>query len=224
ARRACDPSCWCRCAFLRLAPASPLGCDVDVARRSFARWHRLHPAPSVDRHDDHLRARRRAAAHAGRAALVVDRCAAPFAEAAEYADARDANVPAALVRGGVAVLKPIVDDYLAARRALGFELHDPERMLNDFAAFGRERGESDRAHAGRAALVVDRCAAPFAEAAEYADARDANVPAALVRGGVAVLKPIVDDYLAARRALGFELHDPERMLNDFAAFARERGE
>lgn len=40
------------------------------------------------------------------------------------------------------MLKPIVDDYLAARRALGFELHDPERMLNDFAAFARERGES----------------------------------------------------------------------------------
>lgn len=40
------------------------------------------------------------------------------------------------------MLKPLVDDYLAARRALGFELHDPERMLNDFAVFAKERGES----------------------------------------------------------------------------------
>jgi len=40
------------------------------------------------------------------------------------------------------MLKPLVDDYLAARRALGFELHEPERMLNDFAAFAKERRES----------------------------------------------------------------------------------
>jgi len=40
------------------------------------------------------------------------------------------------------MLKQLVTEYLTIRRALGFELHDPERMLNDFAAFAKARGES----------------------------------------------------------------------------------
>ena len=39
-----------------------------------------------------------------------------------------------------------------------------------------------------------------------------------------MLKQLVVDYLKARRALGFELEAPERMLHDFVQFAKERGE
>lgn len=39
-----------------------------------------------------------------------------------------------------------------------------------------------------------------------------------------MLRQLVTDYLKTRRALGFELEAPERMLYDFAAFAKERGE
>ena len=39
-----------------------------------------------------------------------------------------------------------------------------------------------------------------------------------------MLRQLVTDYLKTRRALGFELEAPERMLYDFAAFAKERRE
>jgi integrase len=40
------------------------------------------------------------------------------------------------------MLKQLATDYLQARRALGFDLREPERMLYGFADFAKERGES----------------------------------------------------------------------------------
>jgi integrase len=40
------------------------------------------------------------------------------------------------------MLKQLATDYLEARRALGFELSDPERVLHGFADFAKARGES----------------------------------------------------------------------------------
>lgn len=40
------------------------------------------------------------------------------------------------------MLKQLVTEYLDARRALGFELHDPERTLHAFVAHATARGES----------------------------------------------------------------------------------
>jgi site-specific recombinase XerD len=49
------------------------------------------------------------------------------------------------------MLKQLVIDYLKARRALGFELEAPERMLHDFVHFAMARGEE---HV-RAATAID---------------------------------------------------------------------
>ena len=86
---------------------APLARDPAAPRRRDARRDRRRLAPPRRQHDGALRQGGRRPAPTGRAALAR--------------------------RGGVAMLRPSIDAYLALRRAVGFRLKTEEHLLHDFA-------------------------------------------------------------------------------------------
>src|SRR3990172_9442972 len=95
---------------------SPLARDSAPARRGDARHDRRRPAPPRRQHDGALLQGGRRPASPGRATVAR--------------------------RGGVAMLKSSIDAYLALRRAVGFRLKTEEYLLDDFARWASDRGET----------------------------------------------------------------------------------
>ena len=113
-RRACDHARRHPGAVSWRSCAAAFSSDVAAGRWCLPAEHRCAAATSVAGHDNHL------------------------CEGRLQGSERSGPT----VAGGVAMMTPLLDEYLALRRAAGFQLRVQEAHLRNFVKFASERGEA----------------------------------------------------------------------------------